>query len=469
MTKPYDYTQLSEIVLFDGDELIELSREKQYINLIKPSEIEKRYYRYNLQKKQFERINFYKTKPTKITPITVENARQWFTRAKIITKDLHFGRLILFAKHNSSFDKYSNPVRFIEQLGHPMIEATEQWEALGVEVQEMTQFYGDWLAQDELDFRKSIFEGKNPHYNWSPKLRRRFYGGVKIRPSDLRKDLLQYILKTYPVINQNRLYLLKEEYNNNEFPIEQKLKKLARTPEFQGTLHYTQHYHYRQNEPIEKWAFGTSNESRMVRKNLIQAIQTYHLEPKALMQWLKKQKNVEKNDVGYLFGAGNHYQDYLQCELELKNHKYPKMEKYPDNFRTHFHRIQEEYNILKQEIDENKFAQQAEQNQQLEHTGKKYCIKIPKQTAEICEEANELKHCVRIYIPRMVEGKTLILFLRDKEYPQIPLVTLEVKNGILMQAYGKNDSKPKPEHLEYLKQWVKNKKLKIGCWHNDLK
>ena len=51
MVKPYDYTQLNEIILFKGkeDNIIELSREGRYINLIKPKEVKKRYFRYDFK------------------------------------------------------------------------------------------------------------------------------------------------------------------------------------------------------------------------------------------------------------------------------------------------------------------------------------------------------------------------------------------------------------------------------------
>ena len=133
MAEPYDYTQLDEIVLFKGKEdsdLIELTRDGRYINLIKPKEQDKRYYRYDLKDKKFQRINYYKTRPMKITDVKIQNITTWFSNTRIITKDLHFGRLIIFAKFNSKFDRYSSPVRFIEQLGHKIITSIEHHKSL---------------------------------------------------------------------------------------------------------------------------------------------------------------------------------------------------------------------------------------------------------------------------------------------------------------------------------------------------
>ena len=465
--EPYDYTKLTEIVLFKGPkDTIELSREGRYINLIKQTEIDKRYYRYDLKDKKFQRINFYKTIEDKITDVKTRNITGWFKDCKIITKDIHFGRLIIFAKFNSSFNQYSSPVRFIEQLGNKIITSIEQWEALGFKVKEMEEFFGPRLIGTKKDIRKTIYEGEERCNNWG---RISYYGSIKLAPGDFSKELLNYIKKNYTEVDSKLLNDLHSEYNNGEYHIEEKLKKIGQDPEFYGIFHYETSSYYPRGQKTQKWAFGTSSESRRVRFNLISAIQEYNLDLISFCKWLKKQKNVDKNDVGYLFGYGNHYEDYLNCEKELCDGRLSKMNKYPDNFRSQFHRVQTEYNAKKAIIDEEKFENEAIKHENLEHTGKKFQIIIPRHTSEIHKEAQELGHCVRTYIPRVVEGKTLILFLRNKKHPDIPLVTLEVKKGALTQAYGKNDRKPKKEHLDFLKTWCKNKSLKVGCWKNDLK
>ena len=473
MSEPYDYTQLDEIILFKGNEnsdLIELSREGRYINLIKPKEQNKKYYRYDLKDKKFQRINHYKTVPDKITDTKVENITGWFKDTRIITKDLHFGRLIIFAKFNHNFKQYKSPVRFIEKLGNKIITSIEQWEALGYKIKEMEDFFGDHLVGNDYDLRKQIYQGETKiKYNyWSRKII--YYGSITLAPSDFSKELLNYIHKNYTELDSSILNKLHTDYNNGEYHIEQKLKKIAQDPEFYGIFHYKtgRRYYTPSIETKEKWTFGTSHESRNVRSNLMNVIKDYNLDLIALCRWLKKQKNVDKNDIGYLLGDANHYTDYLICEYDLSDGRLSKMNKYPDNFRSQFHRIQEEYNARKQNIDEAKFERQAEKHKNLEHTGRKYQIIIPRQTQEIHNEAQCLQHCVRTYIPRVIRGETLILFLRDKKEPTEPLITLEVKKGALTQAYGKNDRKPKKEHLEFLKTWAKTKNLKIGCWKADL-
>lgn len=464
--KPYDYRKLNQIILFRGnsDDIIELSRTGRYINLIKEKEAEKRYYRYDLKEKKFQRINFYKTIDDKITDVKTKNITGWFKDSQIITKDIHFGRLILFAKFNTKFSRYKSPVRFIEQLGSKIITSIEQWEALGFKVEEMEEFFGDRLVRGKDDIRKTIYEGEEK-CGWGRLI---YYGSISLSPSDFNKEVLNYIKKHHEVINSKLLETFYTEYNNGEYHLEKKLKEIAQDPEFFGIFHYSGQSYYRYGEKKQKWAFGKSSESRRVRSNLLFAIREFNLDLLSFCKWLKKQQNVDKNDVGYLFGYGNHYCDYLECEKDLCDGRLSKMNKYPDNFRSQFHRIQEEYNVKKGNIDKAKFKKQAERNKELEHIGKKYQIIIPKETEEIDNEASVLGHCVRTYIPKVIRGDTLILFLREKDNLDEPLITLEVKKNALTQAYGKNDSKPKKEHLEFLKMWCQKKKLRIGCWKSDL-
>ena len=469
MTECFDYTQLDEIIIFkgaDNSDVIEMSRNGKYINLKKDSEINKKYYRFDLQKKIFERVNFYKTRDTKITPVNVKNITGWFKDCKIVTKDLHFGRLVLFARHNSEFGNYRSPVRFIEHLGHPLIESVEQWEALGLKVKEINEFFSSYLEKrycwysgkyQQNDYRKLIFLGEPLGHNFC------FYGGSKIRPSDLSKELLTYIKENYDTVDSTMLYYYKKHYNNGEYLIEKKLKKIGREPEFVGIFNYTTQYRYGGHNP-QRWVFGTSDESNRIKAELIYCIKEYNLDLYSLCRWIKKQIHVDKNDCGYLFGGGHHYRDYLECEKELCDGAFSKMNKYPDNFRSQFHRVQEEFNIKVMQIDEEKFKNRSLDNMDLIYYGKKYCILLPKQTSDIHHEALILNHCVRTYIPKVIDGKSLIVFLRDVEDKTEPLITIEVVDGIVKQAYGKNDSRPTDEQLNFLKLWADKKELKLGCW-----
>lgn len=459
MTKfsPYDVNQLEEIIIFDGDrDIIELSREGKYINLIKESEYDKRYFRFNLQTSEFERINFYKTVDDKISKVSVENITYWFSGCKLITKDLHFGRLVIYAKNCYEFDRYSSPVRFVQQLGHRYIKNLEQWEALGVRIIDIDEWFGDKQVWEQyngniIDHRKDIYLGRyvSRHSRY-----------VSNSPSECSKEILFHI-KALKNVTCSQIHNLVNNYNNGEMQIERDLIELHNSDEFADIFMYTED-NYRGRHTYNVLEDDDYTAIR-IRNNIYRTIRDFSLDLEAFCRWIKKQKNVEKNDVGYLFET-NHYRDYLRCEFELKDGSFSKMVKYPDNFRTEFHKAQIEFEAVNGNFDEFKFKGQKDRFADYEHTGKKFCMLIPEHPNEIKHEASELHHCVRSYIQPMTEGETLIMFMRDKKYKKDPLITVEVRNEVVRQAYGDHDSKPLAEHLDYIRHWANMKGLRMGCW-----
>lgn len=85
---------------------------------------------------------------------------------------------------------------------------------------------------------------------------------------------------------------------------------------------------------------------------------------------------------------------------------------------------------------------------------------------ELVEEGRRLHHCVGasdIYMERMAEGKTWILFLRKNVELETPYYTIEIdmKNDKILQWYSEYDRKPDKEVVEkVLKKFSKSVKLK---------
>lgn len=85
----------------------------------------------------------------------------------------------------------------------------------------------------------------------------------------------------------------------------------------------------------------------------------------------------------------------------------------------------------------------------------------PNIARDIVIEGQQLAHCVGGYTGRVAKGDTNIFFLRHKNSPDVPWVTVEVKNnGVIKQAYGHSDSIiPKVAH-RYLHAWAKKQGYK---------
>lgn len=74
-------------------------------------------------------------------------------------------------------------------------------------------------------------------------------------------------------------------------------------------------------------------------------------------------------------------------------------------------------------------------------------IRAPVNAGEIVEEGKQLKHCVGGYADRHLSGKATILFLRRRDKPHVPLVTIEMDGNTIRQIYGYcNDRVSCPEN-----------------------
>lgn len=169
------------------------------------------------------------------------------------------------------------------------------------------------------------------------------------------------------------------------------------------------------------------------------------------------------------------YNDYFNACTELELDMTEDKNVFPHDFkRWHDIRI-DEYATLKALRDAKKrealyqqFAAVAEKYFPLQRNQKEaFVVVIAKSPAELIREGDLLNHCVgrMNYDQRFIREESLIFFVRNKDNPDVPFVTLEysLKNKKVLQCYGEHDHKPDDSVLDFVnKKWLPyaNKKLK---------
>lgn len=68
-----------------------------------------------------------------------------------------------------------------------------------------------------------------------------------------------------------------------------------------------------------------------------------------------------------------------------------------------------------------------------------------------------MSHCVGSYIERVISGKTQIVFLRKQK--GISMVTLEIRDSVLIQAKGYANRSITKEEKNYITEYAKAKNL----------
>lgn len=182
-----------------------------------------------------------------------------------------------------------------------------------------------------------------------------------------------------------------------------------------------------------------------------------------LLNYLYKQNANISSYSDYL-----HACNFLGLDMSIERNKLPR-----DFKRWHNIRI-DEYSTAKAIIDAekrkelyDKFAAIAEKYLPLQRILQDaFIVIIARTPADLIHEGDYLHHCVgrMNYDQRMIREESLIFFIRDKNSPDTPYVTIEysLQSKKILQCYGYQDKKPKDDVLDFVNnKWLPyaNRKL----------
>lgn len=132
-------------------------------------------------------------------------------------------------------------------------------------------------------------------------------------------------------------------------------------------------------------------------------------------------------------------------------------DKYPKYLKVKHDIMTINFNVFKKEYSEELFKNKI--RPELEWSNKDYMIKIPQTPQDIKDEGINNNNCVGSYVDRVISGTTYIVFLRSIKKPDESLVTVEIKNNAIVQAYRSTNTNITYKDMMALKQFCKDKKL----------
>lgn len=162
---------------------------------------------------------------------------------------------------------------------------------------------------------------------------------------------------------------------------------------------------------------------------------------------------------GMEFGeAMQYYRDYYNMCRDLE---YARFEKYPKYLKTYHDIVARNYKEVLDEVENRQFIKATKGYKHMETTLNNYVVVVPDTPEQLVYEGNSLSHCVSSYIRKVREGKTQIMFLRDKKEQEKPLVTVEVFDGAIVQARGFSNRVTTPEERKALVTFAKKQDLGV--------
>ena len=183
------------------------------------------------------------------------------------------------------------------------------------------------------------------------------------------------------------------------------------------------------------------------RPRFASLVNEYGYNAKALMMYLDHLKTFEA--IENMDWMMRELEDYAKMMKEIS----PKFDKYPKHFLTTHKIASRNYNRLKHKFDEEKFVKRI--NTEMEHTFDRFCFIYPKCIQDIKDESVQMSNCVSSYVQRVIDGHCDILFLRYKDSPDKSLVTIEVRNNVIVQALQRYNHPLTREQQEIVDKWNK--------------
>lgn len=155
---------------------------------------------------------------------------------------------------------------------------------------------------------------------------------------------------------------------------------------------------------------------------------------------------------------------YLRDYIRMSRHMGLEFEKYPKSLKKVHDVVQMNYNVVNAGKEKQalfKLALEKSSYQKLKFLDKKekFAIIVPEASDDLVKEGNQLSHCVASYVKDVMNDKCKILFLRDKEEIEKPMVTIEVRGFNIRQAKGFANRAVTKEQMDFIKLWAEKKNL----------
>lgn len=84
-----------------------------------------------------------------------------------------------------------------------------------------------------------------------------------------------------------------------------------------------------------------------------------------------------------------------------------------------------------------------------------FIFKTPKEIKDLIEEGNELHHCIGSYANKIVKKECIIFFMRNKNEPEKPFITIEIDNNCnIVEIKGIYNEEPHINYIHIANKWA---------------
>lgn len=147
------------------------------------------------------------------------------------------------------------------------------------------------------------------------------------------------------------------------------------------------------------------------------------------------------------------YLDYLracyQMDYDMKDSKIL----YPNNLQKEHDKIMKLLEVVRNEANDRLIKERATILKDNVYSNQKYIVFPANSIESLVDESKQMNNCVKTYAEKFALGDCDLYFMRELDRQNKSLVTVEVRNGVVVQSRAKNNSLPNEEQQKFLNIW----------------
>ena len=153
---------------------------------------------------------------------------------------------------------------------------------------------------------------------------------------------------------------------------------------------------------------------------------------------------LERVRIGQMFDpipAAEQWRDYLDACKSIDMDMTDRHVLYPRALKTEHDIVMSKQKFIADESLNDDFVKSVDKYRFLEYHKDDYFIKVPESMQSMFEEGRKLNHCCGRYVDDVIDKQAFILFLRRKDNPDTPFLSIEVSPDMTVhQVRGVNDT-----------------------------
>ena len=133
-------------------------------------------------------------------------------------------------------------------------------------------------------------------------------------------------------------------------------------------------------------------------------------------------------------------------------------ERFPKDVKKLHDAVSANYRVKQDQFKAQAFEKKCNEYKEVSVASERYLIRFPNDLADLIMEGSTMHHCVASYADRVIDGTSIIFFMRKVADPETPYITMEFdRTGKLVQARKRcNAAIGNTEESEFIRQFQKD-------------